>query len=276
MGLKKYYLDMRTLVGNAISDFKESLNLNEHIIDVTKNQDSVYFKESETDGTGMIYQDGTRLYHDLGDNNNLFFGKNAGNLTSGGGGGFGSNIGIGSNTLQYLGAGQFNVGIGTNAVQGWGNPGAFGGNGNVGVGVQAVRNITSGSNNIGIGESSLYGGSGAVTGGDNVAVGSAAGYSVTSGSQNTYLGHNAGLSVSSGSGNVFIGHDAGKSVAGGTSNTLIIENTNDSATPLITGNFDTKTLTFNVTNLNLTGLPTSASGLASGDVWNNSGVLTIV
>ena len=28
--------------------------------------------------------------------------------------------------------------------------------------------------------------------------------------------------------------------------------------------------------LNITGLPTSASGLATGDVWSNGGVLTIV
>ena len=31
-----------------------------------------------------------------------------------------------------------------------------------------------------------------------------------------------------------------------------------------------------IKNLNITDIPTSAAGLASGDVWNNSGVLTIV
>jgi len=31
-----------------------------------------------------------------------------------------------------------------------------------------------------------------------------------------------------------------------------------------------------VTNINISNIPTSASGLNSGDVWSNSGILTIV
>ena len=238
-------------------------------------------------GDGVMYIGTTALFHTYGNANNLFFGKGAGNFVSSGG--FGSNVGIGSNTLQSLvvtNAGQFNIAIGTNALQY-----VTTGDSNTAIGVQSGRNIQTGSNNTALGDGALYGsggtntGSGNVaigqntmyelsTGNNNVAIGLTAGQQVSTGSGNVFLGRTSGNSVTTGSGNVFLGHQSGSGFNG--SNRLIIENSNDIVTPLIDGDFAAKTLTFNVTNLNISSLPTSAAGLVSGDIWNNSGVLNVV
>lgn len=64
-------------------------------------------------------------------------------------------------------------------------------------------------------------------------------------------------------------------------NGLILTNTPGSANAQFAGTLRTTALGINgaptaTSKLNITGLPTSAAGLAAGDVWSNSGVLTIV
>ena len=287
MSIKKYFIDKRITVSNKPGDFKDSFDLSSYVTTVTTNQDSVYFKSSSSDGKGMIYQNGTRVFSTVGGNNNIYLGKSAGTLNSSGG--FGSNIGIGTEALSSLdsagNAGHLNVAIGTFNLQYLTT-----GDSNTAVGAQSSRNLTTGSNNTAVGDGSLYAPSNA-TGSNNVAIGKSVLYSATSANKNTavgaeagvgsttaasnvFVGYRSGYSVTTGTANVFLVHEAGKGFNG--SNRLIIENSDNITTPLIDGDFSANTLKFNVSKLTLVGLPTSASGLTAGDVWNDGGVLTIV
>ena len=80
------------------------------------------------------------------------------------------------------------------------------------------------------------------TGSDNTAIGRNALQSITSGDQNTALGLGAGSTNSQGTGNIFIGYMAGSQETG--SNKLYIDNSS-TTTPLIHGDFETDTVTFN-------------------------------
>ena len=80
------------------------------------------------------------------------------------------------------------------------------------------------------------------TGSDNTAIGRNALQSITSGDQNTALGLGAGSTNSQGTGNIFIGYMAGSQETG--SNKLYIDNSSTSQ-PLIYGNFETDSVTFN-------------------------------
>jgi hypothetical protein len=143
-----------------------------------------------------------------------------------------NNVGIGANTLQYATSGGQNVALGCQSLQA-----LTGGLGNVAVGNEVLNKLTTGNENTAVGFRTLYNN----TSNLNVAIGRNAGYNNTSGSNNTFLGSNAGYS-STGSSNVFLGYQAGFSETG--NDKLYIANSSTS-TPLIHGDFSTKTLTVN-------------------------------
>jgi hypothetical protein len=143
-----------------------------------------------------------------------------------------SNVGIGANALQYATSGGQNVALGCQSLQAL----TLGIN-NVAVGNEALNKLTVGYDNVAVGFRALINN----TSNLNVAVGKNAGYWNTSGDHNTFLGAQAGES-NTGSDNVFIGWRAGWFEEG--SNKLYIANT-ATTTPLIHGDFSTKTLTVN-------------------------------
>lgn len=145
---------------------------------------------------------------------NTFIGAETGG--TGGAGGTGStNVAVGNRSLYKLTDGADNVGVGHNSLNGITTGGT-----NTAVGKNSVTAISTGSNNTGLGGYALS--------------------SVTTTSNNVAVGFFSGLSTT-GSGNVFIGFSAGQNETG--SNTFYLDNSN-TATPLLGGNFSTRTLNF--------------------------------
>lgn len=98
------------------------------------------------------------------------------------------------------------------------------GDDNTAVGNVAGRYMTGGFNTA-IGSLALQGNSATQTGGNNTAVGYAAGFALnsnsTASSNNTFLGYQAGVGVTSGSFNTFIGSFAGNIQTSGSANIII-------------------------------------------------------
>lgn len=208
-----------------------------------------YWKLSSGESIMILRDDPT--YHTSGliTGLDLFFGRNAGNLTATGGG---NNIGIGDAALNALTSGYGNVAIGLKASLATtsGNynigigPMALANNtasGIVGVGYQALGANTSGGFNTALGNSALAGNTtgsyntaiGAdaqrntttsPTGSHNVSVGGATLRYLTSGSQNAALGYHTGHSTSSGSNNSYLGFSAGRNNTIGSNNIFIGSN----------------------------------------------------
>jgi hypothetical protein len=129
-------------------------------------------------------------------------------------------------------------------------------------GSRALISNTTGTCNTANGFDALYHNK---TGSYNVANGSQALYYDSIGSNNVAIGHNAGYN-NYGTGNVFIGKDAGANEAG--SNKLYISNSN-TATPLVYGEFDYKTVTINDV-LKLTPRAAAPSSPVNGMLYVNS------
>jgi hypothetical protein len=118
----------------------------------------------------------------------------------------------------------------------------------------------SGSDNVAIGSYSQHmNGDGA----KNVTVGNSTAVDITTGSNNVVLGHEAGTDLTSGAGNVLIGYQAGFTLTT-QSNQLYIDNSS-TATPLIQGDFNANTLTFNGATTT-TGNVTVGGGAAASEV----------
>jgi len=113
------------------------------------------------------------------------------------------NIGIGLQTLVTNTTGIQNIAIGDVALQL-----NVSGNYNVGLGVNALSHTT-GSNNIGIGSSALASNT---TGTDNTGIGLSAGSAAT-GNQSCFFGSNAGTSATTGTNKIIIGFNAQSSTA---------------------------------------------------------------
>ncbi|PIQ82282.1 MAG: hypothetical protein COV76_04480 [Candidatus Omnitrophica bacterium CG11_big_fil_rev_8_21_14_0_20_64_10] len=229
--------------------------------------------------TGVIYKAGVPFIHNyrpggIGGTleNNLFIGENAGNFTMGSGGNGQSNIGIGIEALSSNTTGRSNVVIGNRAMRdnldGAQNVTigyharmfSTGGHDSVAIGTLAMsgavpmQSIALGTaalagwnpstpvainSNIAIGNNALRQYNSSIT--NNVAVGFGALQGISGGSNNVAIGHRAGQSTS-GSGNIFIGFESGRTQNG--SDQLMIDNEN-TATPLIKGDFSNDTLTVN-------------------------------
>lgn len=155
------------------------------------------------------------------------------------------------------------------------------GSNNFAAGYFAGSSITTGQSGVMIGANA---GILTTTANYNVFVGADSGRTNVSGNANVYVGYSAGY-LNKGDRCIFIGNQAGKGQSN-VDNRLLISGYafSDAATELtnsiIRGEMgatpSVQELYFNAQKINMNYLPTSAAGLASGDIWNNSGVLNIV
>lgn len=162
-------------------------------------------------------------------------------------------VGVSCGSNLVTGAGEAATGTGPGTAENNTFMGYFSGlatqvgDGNSFYGVMSGYGNTTGSYNTYLGQGSGYLNN---QGNNNTFTGWEAGYR-SKGSNNVYLGYRTGrgdYSVGSGSGNVFIGAGVGMSAFGDQSNLFLVDN-QDTASPLIQGNFADKTLSFTV-NLN--------------------------
>ena len=179
-----------------------------------------------------------------------------------------------------LGAGRVNTGtnntfVGTSAgqVNTTGNNNSF-------FGFQAGTANTTGTNNLFLG---VNAGNSNNIGDSNIFLGNLAGQNNTDGSINLFLGASAGRFIANGStantfanNSIFLG-DSTKALANNQSNQIVIGSGAIGAgsnTATIGNTSIVKTILRGT--LNAANLPTSATGLVAGDIWNNGGVLNIV
>jgi len=203
---------------------------------------SGFVNGSGTSNTFLGYQTG---YSNTEGNKNVFIGDNSGysnttgdyNTFIGTSSGLKNTEGNYSTFLGYQAGKEVNT-IGFNTCIGY-NSGANGQTGNN----RAFLGYSSGATS---------------TGDDNTYLGAEAGYYSDAGESNVYIGTAAGR-VATGSNNILIGKYTGYEAKGSRniligpgagwnlkrSNILIIENTSDTLTPLIYGEFDNNILTFN-------------------------------
>ncbi len=215
--------------------------------------------------------------------------------------GNGANTAVGYQSSPLMTTGTQNAALGY-----WSMFSTTTGSNNTAVGYQALYLNVTGDYNAALG----YGALQASTSDFNVAVGAFAGYTTT-GTRNTIVGYFALHAATSGDKHTVIGTSAlSSNVSGGScvalgyfagtyelgSDAFYVNNQDrtdtagDKAKSILYGIFAataaSQRLRINATvgiggaatstsPLNITGLPTSASGLATGDVWSNSGVLTI-
>jgi hypothetical protein len=130
----------------------------------------------------------------------ILIGFQAGNVISSGQ----YNIGIGYNALVSMGAGDSNVAIGYQAGEDY-NPSANTGN-SVFIGAQAGLNASSTVKTTFVGAGS--GGSGATSGGENTALGYRSGYKLTSGTHNVFIGNETGKEILASDSNTAVGSQA--------------------------------------------------------------------
>lgn len=202
----------------------------------------------------------------IGGNNSSYFGKDAGGLSTahfntfiGSGSGYKNNADYGTFVGVYAGfnnqtgsnnsffghyagyynnSGEKNVFIG--GYSGYGN---WSGQKNVFVGYKSGYQNSTGIKNVFIGYKSANSN---IKGKDNVFIGHQSGYSTTEGKDNVFIGNGAGYK-SKGTGNVFLGFNAGYNEVWA-NDKLYISNSSTS-TPLIYGEFGTKQLGINTTNI---------------------------
>jgi len=200
------------------------------------------------DNTGVGYQNSYNL---SGGNFNSSFGSLAGyGITSGE-----YNIYVGHRSGYNSTTGSYNTAVGYNSLI------AATGNVNCAFGMDALRDNTSGANNVALGYASLVLNA---TGARNVAVGNASG-SYETGSDKLYIHNGLGGSTNT-------TQERERSLIYGIFDASVAnQRLRINANVAIGGGAATATSTLNISNL-----PVSAAGLATGDVWNNGGVLTIV
>lgn len=154
------------------------------------------------------------------------------------------------------------------------------GSGNFAGGVSVLDAATNAAANVGIGNSAL---ASTTSGSDNVAIGVTSLLSATTASQNTAIGRDAGRRQADGStplvpggSNVYIGHNA-MGFNNSDSNSIVIGAAAKGvgANSVVLGN-DSITLTVLKGTLRCPNMPTSSAGLSAGEIWSDSGVLTIV
>ena len=148
-----------------------------------------------------------------------------------------SNTANGAQSFEMNTTGSENTANGNGALQNNAT-----GNTNTANGIVSLQSNTTGSENTANGGKALQNNR---TGDKNTANGNQSLYSNTTGTNNTAIGYNSGGKLETGDKNIFIGNDAGNNDNfTSTSNKLVIQNDN-SFTPLIYGEFDTKKLTIN-------------------------------
>lgn len=255
--------------GQTVFNINYSGNLVEVYINGIKLQETVDYT-TDASGTFITLTSGANL-------NNVVQCKGFGTAgaVSSGIGDIGTNesIAIGTGSGGNNDVGLSNVSVGENA----GSEITTGGDYNVLIGFDAGKYVTTSNGNVGLGSSALQGNSTSkLTGGYNVGVGSTTGLGLTTGSNNIMIGQNAGYQLTSGGHNVFIGTNAGAlgDVFTTESHKFVLSGYFGTFRMMV-GDFSTQDLTINA-KLNLSNVPTSSSGLSSGDIWNDAGTLKIV
>jgi hypothetical protein len=191
--------------------------------------------------------------------------------------GVSTNVAIGLNAFNALTTGNSGVAIGPSALES--NTNGFG---NVGIGRFTLRSCTTGGGNVGMGYNVLQA---LTTGGDNLANGTGALIFLINGVKNIAYGNGAGRLYNDGTNNtncnrcVLIG--SGTSILGGENEIVIGDEAQGNGSNTVTLGNDNIVKTVlkgkvQAVNINFTGLPTSAAGLETGDVWSDNGNLKIV
>lgn len=184
--------------------------------------------EANTTGNDNIAMGAGALLNNTTGNSNLAFGTHSQKETQT----TTNNISIGMDALSNNISGNNNVGIGNSSLY------LNQGSNHVAIGKDAMLQNTSGNSDVSIGMQSSYSN---VDGTYNSVAGMQAFYSNVHGNYNTIFGAAAGASVL-GDKNVMIGFQAGANETG--SNKLYVDVSNTS-TPLIGGDFSTRSLTKN-------------------------------
>ena len=120
--------------------------------------------------------------------------------------------------------GNYNIGIGREALAGSTTTNNNTGTYNVGIGYYSLSVVTSGTDNVSLGKYALTNVS---TGIGNSGIGHDAGTAITTGDYNVVIGKDAGDSLQGGDDNIFIGRDAGQNVTSGSDNVVIGSGTAD-------------------------------------------------
>jgi len=294
----------------AVKSYKGWLNLEELITNTVPSQATIYTENGALTGNRTVTMGAFTLSFDGGiyikhstqsqlistyfgngaDGNNIWIG--GGGLLSGtdGGASFNGsrNTSLGKDALLANTGGRSNTAVGTFALAtnttGFANT-AIGvsslrynttGLQNSAMGNNALSANTSGSYNLGIGGSSLTSNT---SGGYNSSIGTNSLLLNTSGNNNTAIGNNAGYGTgananTTGTNNIFIGHQS-VGVSSTESNRTWIGNSSTTSTWL-GGKLLIGTTTVATSLVRIVGLPTSSAGLASGELWNNAGVVNII
>ena len=181
-----------------------------------------------------------------------------------GGGAIATNVAIGSNALSSNTSGARNVGIGTDTLRN-----NTSGEGCIAIGTRALRENTSGARNVGIGHNAMQQNTGGYY---NVSIGLNPLMNNTTGYQNVAIGLSAGTNTNAGNPNetstqcVFIGADTDASADGVNKEIVIGADISGSGSNTVT--IAEKPV--------FPDMPTSSSGLPSGSLYSDGGVIKIV
>lgn len=209
---------------------------------------SVFNSGGNGEATNVAFGRQVLIVNSTGVNNSMY-GHQAGTANTTGS----NNTGLGHKALTVNEGGGFNTGVGSNnlAMNDEGSQ-------NTGMGYAVLNNNTTGS--------------------ANTAVGYLSGFTNIVGNNSVFLGSNSGY-YETDSNKLFIDNAQRTNEADGRVKALVygvFASTVAAQRLSINGSVGIAGAATSTSTLNVSGLPTSSAGLASGDVWNNSGVLTII
>jgi nitrogen fixation protein len=268
-----YFIGGGGVVGNAgigfsIGNYAEGMRLNSAgnllIGSVTDTTERLQV-------TGTMKVTGASSFADITATSYTFGGLNM--ISSGTGTGEG-NVAVGRSNLRALTAGAYNTAIGYVTMNG-ATTGSF----NVAIGANTLQSLSSGTHNMAIGQNAINFLS---TGSNNVGIGWRSLYRIAGASNNVAIGYNSANTAADSSNmvannnSVFIGHSAKASTDGNTNEVVIGYDASGNGSNTCTIGNTSITKTFLRGTINVANLPTSATGLIAGDLWNNAGVINIV
>jgi hypothetical protein len=203
-----------------------------------------------------------------------------------------TNTRVGVTTLNAITTGGFNTAIGFDSQRFTTTGGS-----NTSLGYYAARQNQGGGSNTAIGRSALQDNQ---SGNQNTALGNNAAFSNTSASFNSVIGSEALYNNTTGASNIAFGYRAGRYLSGGAtfntiSNSSIFigaetkANADNETNQIVIGHQaiggGSNSVTIGNTSItktilrgtiNAANLPTSSTGLATGDLWNDAGTIKIV
>ena len=208
-----------TIYGDIINGYVGINNTAPDVaLDVTGDVDFGGLISQTGTGDSVMLGEGAGVADDLSANQNVYIGKNAGNVATTAT----KQVAIGYQAgLALTTSASANVFVGHDAGKAMTNSGecvyigpnagslATGANG-TGIGADALKNLTSAQHNTALGNNASFW----TTGAANTVIGADAGFGVGTGINNTLLGYRAGYNLSNSSRNIVIGENADAAVAG--------------------------------------------------------------